>query len=885
MNSSLIRKMAVLAVGMVPFAAWSLGLGEIQVSSKLNQPLEAEIALLYDDVTEPESTEVNLAAPEDFERVGLDASALLVDLTFTVQANAGGRYVIAVTSAEPVTDPFVDFLIEVNWPNGRLLREYVVLLDPPVSAGSAEVSSAAPQPRDAAPRPTAMETPAPATADRVRPAPSTSTSSSAGSRAGTLSGGTYEVAGGDTLWEIARDYRSSGDITINQMMMALYRLNPDAFFQDNINALKKGAILRMPDSADLNSQSVAQALSSVRTQNQAWESYRQNLSSSTPVVSESAATADYVSPTPAPTADPQTRLELVPPSGSSDDASDTGSGQSGSDAANRAQLAELRDDLARSREDLISTNQENEEMRSRIADLERLISTYERTITLKDADLADLQNQIELTGQAVADLGSAADPMDDGTMGAMDTGADDMGDVMEDTMADVGMSSDADAEDGASLDQELAALDQEAATAEADSADDAATTQPETPASPPASSAPAEPSMVDKALALAKNPMVLGGAGVLVLLGVGGLVLSRRGKGEEELGGASLVDRIATAQEAETSELPVVETDSAVVELDAPSLDDLQAAAGDAPDSPQAHLAYLRALYAAEDKDRFVEASQAMLDGVGGTTHPAWMEVRAMGATLAPESGLFGEEAPAADDDLDMPTVSLDEPDLEFDVADSGSDDDGGLDFDLDGVDDADDDLSLDIGAETQPAVEADGGDDLDLGLGDAEPVAEVVEAEAEDDLDLDFDLDGEGLDLGDDLADSEAAPSGSGEEDTEFELQSVTEDAAVAAVAATSAIDDTAEIDLGTVDDAGDTLAELESADDDLGDLGLDDLDLDSDELFGDDDSVGTKLDLAKAYIDMGDPEGAKGMLEEVMAEGSDSQKEEAQGLLDNLS
>ncbi|MEM1091882.1 MAG: FimV/HubP family polar landmark protein [Pseudomonadota bacterium] len=884
MNSSLIRKMAVLAAGMVPFAAWSLGLGEIQVSSKLNQPLEAEIALLYDDVTEPESTEVSLAAPEDFERVGLDASALLVDLTFSVQADAAGRYVIAVTSVEPVTDPFVDFLIEVNWPNGRLLREYVVLLDPPVSAGAAEVSSAAPQPRESAPRPTAMETPAPATADRVRPAPSTSSSSSAGSRAGTLAGGTYEVEGGDTLWEIARDYRSSGDITINQMMMALYRLNPDAFYQDNINALKKGAILRMPDSADLSSQSVAQALASVRTQNQAWESYRQNVSSSTPVVSESAATADYVRPTPAPAADPETRLELVPPSGSSDDASDTGSGQSGSDAANRAQLAELRDDLARSREDLISTNQENEEMRSRIADLERLISNYERTITLKDADLADLQNQIELTGQAVADLGTVADPMVDEAMGAVNSSVSGMDNAVDDSMADAGSSSDAD--DGASLDQELAALDQEAAAADSTAAEDAETSEAETPAPPPATSAPAEESMVDKALGLARNPMVLGGAGLLVLLGVGGLVLSRRGKGDDgDLGGVSLVDRIATGQEAETSELPVVETDDAVVELDTPSLDDLQAAAGEAPDSPQAHLAYLRALYAAEDKDRFVQASQAMLDGVGGTTHPAWMEVRAMGATLAPESGLFGEAEVAADEELDMPTVSLDEPNLEFDVAESGGDDDGGLDFDLDGVDDADDDLSLDIGAETLPAADADSSDDLDLGLDVAEPIAELADDDAGDDLDLDFDLDGEGLDLGEKPLADDTTASASAEEDTEFELQSVTDEVAEAAVAAGGAIDDTAEIDLGTVDDAGDTLAELESADEDLGDLGLDDLDLDSDELFGDDDSVGTKLDLAKAYIDMGDPEGAKGMLEEVMAEGSDSQKEEAQGLLDNLS
>ncbi len=859
MNSSLIRKLAVLAAGMVPFAAWSLGLGEIQVSSKLNQPLSAQIELLYDDVSEPESTEVSLAAAEDFARVGLDASSLDVDLNFAIITSPAGRYVIAVSSDQPVTDPFVDFLIEVNWPNGRLLREYVVLLDPPIS-GSAEVSSAPPQPRSPAPRLTTPEPETRASAPAPVVAPSSSPRVSPSS-----AGGTYEVASGDTLWEIARDNRFGSDVTINQMMMALYRLNPDAFFQDNINALKKGAILRMPDGGDLDRQGVADALASVRTQNQAWESYRQTASSNAPLVSESSASADYVQPdrTPAPTTD--TRLELVPPSGSSQDVSDTGSGQSGSDAANRAQLAGLRDDLARSREDLISTNQENNEMRSRINDLERLISTYERTITLKDADLADLQNQIELTGQAVADLGSQN--LDSLTL---DTGFDDGFDTSM--------------EDGASLDQELAALEQSAVDADpGQSQADLQAAEQETPEPEVVEPKPArqpKPSMMDKVMGWIKNPMVLGGGGLLVLLGVAGLVISRRNK-DEDLGGTSLIDRISAGNEPDTSELPVVDIEDGFGDaLSAPSLDELADAAGQSPEDAQAHLTYLRAAYAAEDKDRFVEGAKAMLAGVGGSTHPAWMEVKAMGQSLTPDNDLF--EAVDLDDvadldvgDLEAPTALMDEADLSFDVDDNESaDGDIGLDFDLDGADADDDDLSLDLDAETQPAVDASLSGAPDLALEEVD----------DDDLSLDFDLDGPST------ADTDDTPAPrTMDEDTEFELQSVTD-----LDGDDLSLEDTAEIDLqsavepamdlGISDAAGDTLAELESADDDLGDLGLEDLDLDSEELFGDDDAVGTKLDLAKAYIDMGDPEGAKGMLEEVMSEGSDGQKEEAQSLLNDL-
>ncbi|MEM9531882.1 MAG: FimV/HubP family polar landmark protein [Pseudomonadota bacterium] len=820
----------LLAVGMTPLSVLALGLGEIQVSSKLNEPLAAEIELLYDDPTEPESTEVSLASAADFERVGLDVESINVPLEFEIAQNAAGRYVIVVRSLEPVTDPFVDFLIEVNWPNGRLLREYVVLLDPPVAAGTAEVTPTAPPPTTTPPQPTAERTAPETTSPTVTSGTSSGRSASTGA-----SGGNYEVVAGDTLWEIARDYRPDG-VTINQMMMALYRLNPDAFFEDNINALRRGAILRMPDGGDLSSQSVAQALANVRTQNEAWESYRVSQSGRTPTVSDTTASADYVAPSRPTDPTPDTRLELVPPSGTSTSAAD----RPGEDATNRAQLGQLRDDLARSREDLIATNQENQELRSRIDDLERLVENYERTISLKDADLADLQNQIELTGQAVDDFSSDVG----------DTTGQDAASLMDST--------------GEALDQELAAIDQEldaAGSVDAPVDPEPEEVAPEEPAETTPTPVRSEPGMMDQIMGYATNPLVLGGVGLLALLGIGGTVISRRRKAASEERGESLIDRMTSA-EAATNDLPVVDTDAPADSP--PSLDDLKDAADAEPENAQTHLAYLRAAYAAEDRDRFVAGAEAMAAGLGGTTHAAWMEVRAMGGNLAPDAALFSEAAAAAEE-IAEDTVSDDDLNFDLDGSDVDVPDDGGLDDDMDLDLDGGDDMSLDLDGDGDGdlslSLDDDGDDDLSLDLDGPEPAA------ADDDLSLDFDLDG---------ADGPASEAPAAvEEDTEFELQAVTD----------STEAETAESELPDTDpeEASQTLAELESAEEDLGDLSLEDLD--SAEMFGDEDAVGTKLDLAKAYIDMGDPEGARGMLEEVIAEGSDTQKGEAQGLLDGLS
>ncbi|MDJ0652898.1 MAG: FimV/HubP family polar landmark protein [Xanthomonadales bacterium] len=908
-------KIAAAALLMtLPGAVLALGLGEIQVNSKLNEPLDAEIELLYDDASEPEATEVKLASPEDFARVGLDVGSLSVSLRFAVETNDAGRYVVRVRSTQPVGDPFVDFLIEVNWPNGRLLREYVVLLDPPVTApsGGPTVTAAPDQPTSTARRPS--------------PAPSTSGQTLA------AGGGDYTVSRGDTLWGIARDFRPGDDITINQMMMEMYRMNPDAFYQDNINALKAGAILRLPDLDDLRGVSIQDSISQVRTQNEAWEGYRRRVSDAAPTVSETTSDADYVSTAPSTTDTRDSRLEIVPPAGDTDTGMDRGTGE------DQARLTELRGELTRAREELVSADQENDELQSRVEELESLVGNLERAITLKDADLADLQNQLELTDDV--------QPMDDPLMGQTEPTDAELEAALGDELAQLDATPAADPlaeptgdplaepsggdmlesgmEDDAAVVEDV--LDESTDATDAAAATTTANTTTTTPTAP-------DDGIMAKIMDAVKNPFVLGGTGLIVLLGIAAAVLSRRGREADT--GESLVDRMMQeSTEPVTDELPVADAFADELEeetLPEPDLAGLAAEVAADPSNAQNHLALLRAHYAAENRDEFVAAAEEMQQAIGGDTHPAWMEVKAMGSNLAGDHPLFGGVGePAIDEFAGSEDEAGSDDDFDFDIEGADVSDDAGGSaeeelLDLSGMDDAsaasdDDDLSLDFDLEGAATDEA-GDEGLSLDLDAAGPAPDA----GDEDLSLDFDEAPSGaaddeLDL--DLADldlpGDAAPEAAAEDDTEFDLQAIEPEAA----------DDERttemELDLGGLVEEGDafdpdapesdeaaaepaldlaeaeapaepaeadedaaaeaeTLAELESADDEL-DLGLDELDLEDADLFGDEDAVGTKLDLAKAYIDMGDPDGAKGMLEEVLAEGSQEQKDEAQGLLDGL-
>ncbi|MDA7087738.1 peptidoglycan-binding protein LysM [Pseudomonas sp. SA3-5] len=226
--------------GVVP----ALGLGEITLHSALNQPLEAEIELLQVADLSSGDLLVRLASAEVFSRSGVDRLFFLNDLRFTPLLR-GSNSVIRVVSSQPVREPYLNFIVEVARPNGALLREYTLLLDPPGSSAYRTVA-AVPKVRAASERQVVSAPSAVAAAPRVMPA------ADAGAR--------YQVASGDSLWKIAAGLRAAGSQASQQALMRdIHALNPQAFSRGDINRLRAGADLLLPDTAQAGSAPIASA--------------------------------------------------------------------------------------------------------------------------------------------------------------------------------------------------------------------------------------------------------------------------------------------------------------------------------------------------------------------------------------------------------------------------------------------------------------------------------------------------------------------------------------------------------------------------------------------------------------------------------------------------
>ena len=308
-----LPRLMLMACLLIPSLSWGLGLGEIHLNSALNEPMNAEIDLIAAGPEELSALRAALAPKDAFTRYGIERPPFLSTMTFKVAKSKDGRDVLQVRSTESIPEPFVTFLVEVNWARGRLMREYTVLLDPPVYTPGERASSAAP----VAAATTAPTAPAPAPSPaRVKPAPvaaspaptdtaaapvtppkrsaragrSASHASSAGSAAASkpaastpssessessapstpaLTEGTYKVAQGDTLTKIARSLHATTRGDVDQAMIAMYRANPEAF-GGNINILRRGAVLRVPGGDEIAALNQSEAMSEVRRQMDAW---------------------------------------------------------------------------------------------------------------------------------------------------------------------------------------------------------------------------------------------------------------------------------------------------------------------------------------------------------------------------------------------------------------------------------------------------------------------------------------------------------------------------------------------------------------------------------------------------------------------------------------
>lgn len=375
-------------------AAVALGLGDIRVLSKPGQPLVAEIPVISNEPGELDNARVALASATTFARVGLERpQGLVSNLQFQFAQDARGRAVIRVTSSQAVDQPVINFLIEVEWGQGRLVRGYSALVDAPDTA-AAIAEPAIEAPGAGSSNAIAREPAAAPVANRDAQGtaggePAVRAAASAPPASATRAGDALPaVRSGQTLSEIAAVVARSSGHSLDQTMLALLRTNPAAFINGNINRLKQGAVLRTPQEDALAQVGAAEAAVMVREQAAQWRQAR----SAVPQPAEAgAAAATTPRPaTPAATAGAGARLEIAPAVASQTNKAGVTSGTS---AEGEGEMA-ANQQLQQAKEDIATRDAELQDLRTRVADLEKLRQQQQALIAMKDTDLAAAQKRL-----------------------------------------------------------------------------------------------------------------------------------------------------------------------------------------------------------------------------------------------------------------------------------------------------------------------------------------------------------------------------------------------------------------------------------------------------------------------------------------------------------
>ena len=382
--------LAICAALALPTLTGALTLGEIESNSHLNQPFRGKISLHSTNVAEAKTLRVRIAPPAVFNRVGIDRPKFLNGIRFRTSVQ-NGKPVILVSSNYPINEPFLNFLLEISWPNGKLLKEYTVLLDPPVlmTPNTAIASSTAgvraePQARfnqaqadnkklyrdaqRALQQPRRVVRAAQnqrSTARRVRPQVRRVAASQVRS---------YRVKRGDTLHKIAKRIGYRG-VTSDQMMLALFEKNKRAFVKSNMNNLKAGVVLQRPTAAQVKSVSRSEARKTRIAQARAWKQAN-GIALAKKDASNSTAK------------NTQARLEV---SGKTDVVAGKTAGLA---ASGKASVDELRKQLIMSSEALLGRRKENQELKSRVAEMESILRKKNRMISMKSQQLAKLQESL-----------------------------------------------------------------------------------------------------------------------------------------------------------------------------------------------------------------------------------------------------------------------------------------------------------------------------------------------------------------------------------------------------------------------------------------------------------------------------------------------------------
>ncbi len=888
MARKLTSALVIAAFGFTS-SVGALGLGNIDSASTLNQPLVARIPLLSVSPDELSTLNVRLATSEAFERAGLDRPFYLSRLKFQVATGDDGRPYIAVTTDQPVKEPFLDFLVDVRWPRGRLVREYTVLLDPPIyepgdAVAPAVAASPAAAPADRPQQP--AEAPAPrgsgVTAGGASPQGAQASRGSVQEIDGSPAVAEYgPVQSNETLWGVAQAVRPDESLTINQTMLALLRANPDAFIDNNMNALRRGAVLRVPERGEIQQASPGEALREVREQYAEWQRRRNEaLVAAGPAdapASEAAAADEPEAPAPpeavteaAAQESEAGKLTLVAPEDSSSEQA-TSSLTDRELAATEANVDRLQSRLSVLEEGNASLEAENQDLKSQMVAMREELSALRSMVNLQmqqglaAGDAAEGQPGPEAATAAEAEAEAVEPPAGETAAGDAAATAEDIAAGTDQAMAEET------AGDMAAAPEEAMEAPPEAGEAEAMLADEPTETAGGTASAPPADTGGAvapepEPAVATQdtaqpapaaepepagplqgVLAALPDTRLLGlaGAGLLGLLGL--LVVARRRRAAATEGAAEELPEPSLGPgplDDDTTVAPAAADGDAVSQADVyiayGNLDRAQEvldeALGEDPDNKTLRLKLLDVLARQGDRGGFEAEAQVLHTQIADHDSPEWQEVVAKGRTLAPEHPLFRErQAPA------------------------GGQADGAGDSRAD-----EDDFALDFELDLPPEEEPSGPSQEELAAGiQPDPFSEDV-AEDDDGSGLDFDL-GElrpqstteqPLDLREtelpEAQTSSRETSAGGGDDLDFELPDLDS--------------------LGFADAARGSTADTGAGDDDSGDALQDDEPLDE---------AGTKLDLARAYLDMGDADGARSLLDEVVQEGDDQQRRMAEELL----
>jgi pilus assembly protein FimV len=394
-GSGMARK---FAAAVFCLGAWhstnslALGLGELTLDSFLNEPLKATVDLLDTDGLHVEEIRVRLATRGDFDRLGVERSYFLTGIKFEVEMDGSHRGRIILSSDDPVLEPYLDFIIEARWPAGRLLREYTVLVDPPVFKQSTTVISASDKVNApdggastaAAQKKTTSEVTSRsgthvtmAQGDTGAAMPKRSYNS--GAADAPTSGDKYMISRDDTLWEIAEAARPQG-ASVHQTMLDIQRLNPNAFIDGNINRIKAGYIIYLPDSNDISSEDLDSALQEVKKQNEDWQEGRESEA--------------YTG------GGPSLRISADPDPSSGNDSTRGGSASSGGAVAESG--------LTGAQEALQRSELERADAEQRVTEMQEQLKTLQQIVNLKDEQIAALQGALaeggaELPAGAVVD--------------------------------------------------------------------------------------------------------------------------------------------------------------------------------------------------------------------------------------------------------------------------------------------------------------------------------------------------------------------------------------------------------------------------------------------------------------------------------------------------